>query len=388
MWTRAHVEDMFNEAFLIDYHYNMRKFSVNNSLSKDKQIYVFAAKTTYLRRWYHLCLTFDNDFLTFYVNGEEQGRFKKGFETHYLENDSVLVGIRTGALNNRYFVGMIDDIQIFNRVIDQREVLALYQAPNPNKNAIIVRWTLIITLMLAFGAGVTWFIRYRINKGIAVEKEKNAISARLLELETRAIRSQMNPHFIFNALNSLQTFILEDDKRQAVNYLSTFSKLLREILESGESDFISLQQEMHLLESYVTIEKLRFRHDFEFTIRSTVENSGEVSIPFMLIQPFVENAIWHGLLPHAKRSSLSVTFSKLHDKRLLCEITDNGVGRLYKNKSKGTLPKKSMSTALISQRLELMSKIYKVDCYLEIIDAENGSGGSPGTRVRVFLPVL
>jgi sensor histidine kinase YesM len=312
----------------------------------------------------------------------------KHFESHFLEGDSVIVGRHFGIRNNRYFHGAIDDIEIYDRVLTPAEVLQLHNAPNPNKNARIIRWILIAASVIVVAILILLWVRFRVRKAVGAEREKSRLNARILELETKALRAQMNPHFIFNSLNALQRFVLEDNKDKSYTYLNEFSKLLRKLLESSESEVISLTEEIEILRSYLEVEKLRFDNSFEYQLHSDIALSGQVYIPIMLVQPFAENAIWHGLLSRKGMRLLKITFTNISDDKLLCEVDDNGVGRDFKKKQFGEIKKKSLGLDLIRQRLELIRNATGVDTFFEIIDKTDNEGNSLGTTVRIIIPKM
>ena len=217
---------------------------------------------------------------------------------------------------------------------------------------------------------------------------KNALNARMMELETKAMRMQMNPHFMFNALNTLQRFILEEDFTKAQSYLSKFSKLLRKVLESSEEEYISLEEEIEIIGMYVEIEKLRFGESFEFTLQNEVSNSARVKIPFMFIQPLVENAIWHGLMHKEGRRTLQVSFKRIDDQHLLCRVEDNGVGRGHQMKEIEGFKKKSLALDFIKQRLHIIHKATGIKGEIKIEDKYDSEGKSLGTIVEITIPIL
>ena len=147
-------------------------------------------------------------------------------------------------------------------------------------------------------------------------------------LALKSLRSQMNPHFIFNALNSVNSFIAKNDERSANRYLSDFSMLMRAVLENSEEDFIPLSKELELLELYVKLEHSRFSEKFDYHIQVDEQLNREAFlIPPMLLQPFVENAIWHGLRYKENKGSLEITFNQMDADHLQISITDDGIGR-------------------------------------------------------------
>lgn len=251
-----------------------------------------------------------------------------------------------------------------------------------------VRWWFIslITLLLVSLIALSIYSRYI--KAISKERKKNEMQKRMYDLEMQAVKAQMNPHFIFNALNTLQRYILEEDTDNAHDYLTKFSRLLRKMLESSTTESIVLAEEVEILRNYIEIEKLRFKGLFNYEIINSIDNFENVKIPFMLIQPFVENAIWHGLMPKQGERYLKINFSELDAHRILCFIEDNGVGRGFKAKEENTLKKKSLATEFIKQRLDLLEKIMGIECGMQIIDKKDDSGNSLGTKVEIVIPKI
>jgi hypothetical protein len=246
-----------------------------------------------------------------------------------------------------------------------------------------------ILLLILFTTMLLSAFLFAINRRqLTQEKKKNQLNIKMIELESKAVRSLMNPHFIFNSLNALQRFILESDLQNAEKYLIKFSKLLRKLLESGAVDKISLAYEIDILNKYLEIEKLRFDDSFDVSIVSDVDNAREVYIPFMLIQPFIENAIWHGLIPKNGIKQLSVMFSRVDENRLMCVIDDNGVGRVAGQAKKDPLKSRSLALDLIRQRLELYTRSTELNCFFKIIDKEDSELKSLGTRIEIVLPII
>ena len=218
-----------------------------------------------------------------------------------------------------------------------------------------------------------------------VEKEKELKEAlnKIGELKLMALRLVMNPHFIFNALNSIQYFIAQNDRKNALSYLSTFSKLIRGILSNSVSNKIKLAEELELLQHYVALERMRFENKFDFEITISEELDPEsIEIPSLLIQPYVENAILHGLYNKEGKGLLKINVSGGEDS-LLFEIEDNGIGRKAAMAIKEqNFPKhKSMGTALTEERLKLINARDKVS--FEIIDLFDDQRQPSGTRVRI-----
>jgi|GEM_PF-1869968 len=217
-------------------------------------------------------------------------------------------------------------------------------------------------------------------------REKLSLDKKVAEYEMKALHAQMNPHFIFNALNSIREMILQDDNQNASRYLTRFARLIRLTLEHSKQTFITLHQHIEYLESYLEMELLRFA-DFTYHIEiSPGIERNDIRIAPMLIQPLVENAIWHGLRPKQGEKHLDIRFYSSCD-QLVCEIEDNGIGILQSRKAKEKAPTTYPSTGIanIRQRLAVLNEKYKIKCTLTIQD----KGDNPlqgGTLVILIVP--
>jgi tetratricopeptide (TPR) repeat protein len=246
------------------------------------------------------------------------------------------------------------------------------------QRAIIQRQRIVIASLTGISLliGVASFFIYR-------SAQSSRRANQLLAL--KSLRSQMNPHFIFNALNSVNHFIAQQDERTANKFLSEFSQLMRLVLEYSQEDFITLQKEQEILTLYMKLEHYRFRDkfDYEIEIDETI-NAESISVPPMLIQPYLENAVWHGL-----RYRESVGFLKLsmkqQDSRLIVTITDNGIGRKKSAELKTENQKKHRSTGLknIRERLSILNNVYRTRYEVVVSDGPDGIG----TVVEISLPI-
>jgi len=203
------------------------------------------------------------------------------------------------------------------------------------------------------------------------------------ELEMQALRAQMNPHFIFNCLSSINRFILKNESEPASDYLTKFSRLIRMVLNNSKKTFISLEDELEMLRLYLEMERLRFQYSFEYNITFKNEIDPEnIFIPPLLLQPFAENAIWHGLMHKQDHGHLDIELS-LEKKILTCMITDDGVGRnkAANIKSKSAEKQKSMGLQITTERLALLNKDTEVKTFFKIEDITDNEGNAAGTRV-------
>ena len=228
------------------------------------------------------------------------------------------------------------------------------------------------------------------------EKQKAQIEVlqnkqKATESRLQSLRLQMNPHFLFNALNSIQQMILANEEMVATKYLSRFSKLLRSILIQSDKEMISLREELDILKLYVELESVRFKDAFTYEISCEDEiDADEVKIPTLLIQPFVENAIWHGLMHKEGVRKLKISFADMGD-YVQCIIEDNGIGREKAGELKMTSGQDKKHTSkgieVSKERLKAIQNAGGPSGSLEIIDLKDEQGHALGTRVVINLPI-
>lgn len=230
----------------------------------------------------------------------------------------------------------------------------------------------------------------RISSIRSEEKIKRDYDKRLAEIEMKALRAQMNPHFIFNALNSIQKFIFEKDEYAASQYLTKFSRLIRLILDHSHQEFISIHSEKELLGHYLEMESLRFDQHFTYTLETGPGVNEEWQIPSMVIQPHVENAIWHGLLHKQGDCHVLIRFETENNAGLRIIIKDNGVGRAraLEMRSKQVLKKKSYGSSLSAERIKKAFRMQEHEASMTITDLTDGEGHPAGTRVTILLPII
>ena len=259
-------------------------------------------------------------------------------------------------------------------LIEQRSQL---QASDLSRQKLII-WGLLLLLLL--GLLGAWF-------GWKSFRQKR-IANQLLAL--RSLRSQMNPHFIFNALNSVNNYIAKNDERAANRYLADFSRLMRAVLENSKHDLVSLQSEVQIITLYLELEHARFKDKFDYTLE--IDDSldlAEVELPPMLIQPYLENAVWHGLryLPDKGRMEISIAAGEDGSLRVL--IVDTGIGRSKSAELKTTHQRESKSTGMANTqtRMEIINQMYGTRLHIAVSDAFP-EREHPGTRVEVIIPTL
>ncbi|USD24196.1 tetratricopeptide repeat-containing sensor histidine kinase [Flagellimonas marinaquae] len=233
--------------------------------------------------------------------------------------------------------------------------------------------TLVLLIISALG-----YVFYKRRRD-ALEKKKIAeFNAKVAETELKALRSQMNPHFIFNSLNSISDFIARKDIKQADDYLVKFSKLTRSILENSEKKWIPLEEDLELMELYIQLEALRLEEKLTYTI--TIDESIETDntlIPPFILQPFIENSIWHGIAPKNGLGQIDLSIKKAED-MLVCSVDDNGVGRL-KNHGQ-THKNNSFGLKITKNRIDIINHLKNTKGSLKLFDKNEG------VRVEIRLP--
>jgi len=214
---------------------------------------------------------------------------------------------------------------------------------------------------------------------------------RVLTLEQQMLRSQMNPHFLFNSLNSIKLYIINNEQKNAVHYLNKFSKLVRKILEASSQKEIPLSEELGTMELYMNIENIRFSNEIDFKIE--VEegiNVDNIKIPSLTLQPFLENSLWHGLSPKDGEKKIQINVKHKDKGHVTIEIMDNGIGRTMAevNKENRVLKRKSLGISITKERLANFAKDYQNKFDVDILDLFDENGDPNGTKVVLDIPTI
>ncbi len=260
--------------------------------------------------------------------------------------------------------------------MEQKELLLSEQTKQERLKLI---FTGLVLLLLA-GLGFLFYSRLQLKKTLTLQKE-------LAEYEQKALHLQMNPHFVFNCLGSISSFIVKNGTDSAIKYLAKFSKLMRLTLEYSKLSLIPIDKEIQSLQNYLELEQLRFNHKFNFEIIKDKAIEDDLALPPLLLQPFVENAIIHGVIPSKEMGTITIQF-KLEGDQLVCVIADNGIGyetsRTIKENSVSV--HQSMALDITRKRLEMISAstAKKANVKIEEIRIENET---TGTKVTLLLPV-
>lgn len=315
------------------------------------------------------------------------GMYKEAYEYELKENNlyKELYGVQniTKVLELQQEVAQASSQQQIDALVYEQSLSTLRE--NKIKNRYLIAFlSLLVVLISAF------FIFYRKRQRQELEELllKQMLSDQIRDLEEKTLRSQMNPHFIFNSLNSIKSHIAKSEPRIATRYLTKFAHLMRLILQNSRAPQISLSEEIKSLRLYVELEQLRLNHEFEFDL--LIDGGFDpnmIMIPPMILQPYVENAIWHGLVNKKGSKKLMITMSEISGKVEIV-IHDNGVGRSASKflNDKNVSEHKSFGMQITKERIENNRTIQGMS--IQIADLYNSSKTEPiGTEVKIVLPL-
>lgn len=262
----------------------------------------------------------------------------------------------------------------------EQEKKALLLAEKSKRQTLQTIFTALFVLLL-LGIAFLIYNRIQLKKNLTLQKE-------LAEYEQKALHLQMNPHFVFNCLGSISSFIVQNGTDSAIKYLSKFSKLMRLTLEYSKESLIPIDKEIESLQNYLELEQLRFNNVFEFKITKSKDIEDDMALPPLLLQPFVENAIIHGLIPKKENGTISVDFS-IESDNLVCTILDDGIGFEKSKEIKENLVAihKSMALDITKKRLEMMEASTAQKANVKIKEIKNELGEIQGTKVVLKLPI-
>lgn len=262
----------------------------------------------------------------------------------------------------------------------EAERKALLYNEHLKRNNLTILFVLIFSLLLV-GMGFLIYNRVQLKKTLTLQKE-------LAEYEQKALHLQMNPHFVFNCLGSISSFIVQNGTDSAIKYLAKFSKLMRLTLEYSKESLIPIDKEIESLQNYLELEQLRFNKKFIFEITKSDEIEDDMALPSLLLQPFVENSIIHGLIPKKEMGEIKVHFA-IQNQNLVCSIIDNGIG--YKTsrsmKANSVVIHKSMALDITKKRLEMMEAFTSKTAQVSIDEIVDADQIVQGTKVVLHLPI-
>ena len=299
-----------------------------------------------------------------------KGEYKKALEAHIA------------------FSGLKDSLNSQNRRVEiaRKQMEFDFENERTLAQAEIKRQTTIKKASVIGGAAlltasVLGFILYKRRRDALAQKHEVEFKALVSDTELKALRAQMNPHFIFNSLNSIGDYILKNDTSTAQDYLTSFARLMRMALENSEHKEISLDEDLKFIELYLQVESKRLPGRFSYTIN--VEEGVDTEntlVPPLMLQPFIENSIWHGFTSKGSKGHILVEIKK-ENQMLVCSVDDNGSGR--KPNGAETNNKKSLGIAIAENRIKILNKQKKSNGKLQITDKPDNTG----TRIEVSLPL-
>ncbi|MBS1668529.1 MAG: histidine kinase [Bacteroidetes bacterium] len=249
-------------------------------------------------------------------------------------------------------------------------------------------WFRLLALSV-FVLGLWALIDYRVGRIRKREKEKSETIKKIAELEQMALKSQMNPHFIFNCLNSIQHYVIDKDVMGANEFISKFSKLIRLTLDYSSRSDISISEEIDYIRSYFELEQMRFENKFSYQIQASNVDKNDLFIPPMILQPYIENAIRHGVRYREDNAGKIVVDINQTSEQLICKISDNGIGRkkAQQYKSKNPIEYQSKGMDLTFKRIEMFNLSHDSKIKVEISDLDANESTTPGTLVKLYFPL-
>jgi tetratricopeptide (TPR) repeat protein len=327
-----------------------------------------------LNDWYTLSWVY-NDLHKYYLGAGDTSKAYNNFVLYKIYNDSVQLKRSSQGLN---------DARIRYEADNHKKEIDLLSERLKNNRILNISIS-ILSLLIVFIALLVIVVS-RMN----ARRRLSEMNRKVAEITQANLRQQMNPHFIFNTLNSIQYFMYQNDKLATNNYLTKFSNLIRKVLENSQHTSVPLNDEIDALTFYLELENMRFRDKFDFSIKVSEDVDPILyQIPTMLIQPYVENSICHGIMPLGHKGHVEIEIS-LHGDHLLCRIEDNGIGREegMKNKIAKNTSHNSLGTQITASRLDLVNSIHGTDLKTVYTDLKDASGNASGTRVEIQIPIM
>lgn len=305
------------------------------------------------------------------IIGEKTGNWKSAYE-HYLAYKNGIDSIRNSETNKT-----IQDLEIKYQTSEKEKKIADLHSENELKNLQINRNKYIIFSLIVFSLLIISFFLYLSTRNRLKQQKRQAA------LQQKLLRSQLNPHFIFNAIGSIQSYMYHNDAKSASSYLAKFASLMRSILNQSSQELIPLSEEVEMLDNYLSLEKLRRNTAFQYQLNVDEGiDAEETMLPSMLVQPFVENAIKHAFISDNEENNIKIYFSKT-EKILQVKVEDNGVG--INQTAQNEKGHKSMASDIFKHRMQIMGKKWENEARFSIIDLSEVGG--KGTRVIFSIPL-
>ena len=345
--------------------------------------------------YYQNTINIEVGIIDFYANGKGHIRYKLvsgASKEDWQYSDNAYYTIRYEKLPPGKYQVVLQASNKGNEFNSPEKILTITITP-PFWQTWWFRVTASIFVIGTIYAFIRWRTQQRFRRQLErSEKERQVaeLKQKASELEMQALRAQMNPHFIFNSLNSINRFILQNNRAQASEYLTKFSKLVRMILQNSQESLITLESELDSMRLYLDLESLRF--DYRFGYKISVSPDIDISalkVPPLIIQPYAENAIWHGLMHKEEKGQLDIEVSE-ENGHLNFRIADDGIGRKQAAAlaSKSATKHKSMGLRITADRIAMMQRSADSESAVRINDLVNEDGSAAGTEVIIKIPVL
>ncbi len=315
------------------------------------------------------------DMTNIYLNLKDTSKAFDNFVLHKQFNDSLLVSSNVKGLT---------DARLRYETDSHRKEIELLSLRIKNQRLMMYGFAGFLVLSLAIG-----LLLFRGSK-LKAKRRISEMNRKISEVTQANLRQQMNPHFIFNTLNSIQYYMYQHDKLATNNYLTKFSRLMRKVLENSQHTSVTLHDELDALNLYLELERIRFKDKFDYEINVDEEiDTLLFKVPTMLIQPYVENSICHGLMPSENKGFIKIDL-KLNRNYINCTIEDNGIGReaAQKRKTKSGNNHNSLGTQIVSSRLDLVNALYGTSLKTNYTDLKNDKGEPEGTCVEIHIPII
>ena len=327
-----------------------------------------------VRDWYSLDWIY-LDLTNIYLKRGDTTRAYNNFVLHKIFSDSLQITMNIKGLS---------DAKLRYETDSHRKEVELLSLRIKNQRLMIYGFNGFLVLSLAIG-----LLLFRGSK-LKARRRISEMNRKISEITQANLRQQMNPHFIFNTLNSIQYYMYQHDKLATNNYLTKFSSLMRKVLENSRHTSVTLHDELEALNLYLELERIRFKDKFDYEIIVDEEIDALMyKVPTMLIQPYVENSICHGLMPGEGKGIVKIDL-KLNSAYINCTIEDNGIGRdaAQKIREKSENNHNSLGTQIVTSRLDLVNSLYGTSLKTIYTDLKDEKGEPEGTRVEIHIPIL
>lgn len=389
-WCSAMVYD---DELYISWKHNVTTAKVNDILKRPPArplvVTSVSCKQLQLNKQESISLNHDQNFINIQFSEYDYRYYKDIVFKYRFSNDMDWVD--NGSRNNIDLIGLAPGR--YNLQVKQISKTYNWQQTNDLLSFIIrppfyKTWWFLSLIIIGITAGLFLLYRYRYRNLKRVEALKTEFNKKVAYLEMEALRAQMNPHFIFNSLNSINYYIVKRKPEDASAYLNKFAKLIRNILTFSKADSISLSEELNIITLYCELEQMRFQKHFGYKISIDHDlDTDTIMVPPLLLQPYVENAVWHGIMQKEDGGDIEINITSISNGYQF-SIKDNGIGRKRSTelRSKTSLKRKSFGTQITSDRVDVFNKLHENSkLSIEIIDLEDNENTVTGTEVIIKL---